>query len=91
MSHASAARSGASLAVEGAPIEADPPVDFPVAAYCFRLTCTRCGGELRHTAYGRPQAGTWATAIARCVPCRTDYTVTATLRSTRDHNPRPVS
>lgn len=85
MTALSAAITGGELAVEGAPVDRELPVGIPAPAYVFRVSCPRCGGELIHVAYGRPQAGTWSSAIAACEPCGAEFMVSATLRPRGRH------
>lgn len=44
------------------------------------LTCPRCGGDLATVTVGEPFAGTCATTVVECPPCRQQYSIIATLR-----------
>lgn len=53
-----------------------------MTGYRFDLACPSCGGELAHLADGKPVAGTWVTAAAKCTVCRREVLITATVRLT---------
>jgi hypothetical protein len=54
-----------------------------LAGYHVPLACPSCGGRLEHVTASRPIAGTEASAIAHCAPCRTGYQVLVHLRPLR--------
>ena len=54
-----------------------------LAGYHVPLACPSCGGRLEHVTVSRPVAGTEASAIAHCAPCRTGYQVLVHLRPLR--------
>lgn len=47
--------------------------------YRFDCLCPRCGGCLEHV-NGTSQAGSQSIAVARCEPCKREWTVNVQLR-----------
>ncbi len=52
-----------------------------MTAYRVGVTCPSCGRDVTHITAGQPVAGTRATTIAACGPCRRRWQVTVTLRA----------
>lgn len=52
-----------------------------MTAYRLGVTCPSCGRDVTHITAGQPVAGTRATTIAACWPCRRRWQVTVTLRA----------
>ena len=48
--------------------------------YLLPVSCRYCGGQLDHSASGRPVAGTECSAIARCQECGRGWQVSVLLR-----------